>query len=291
MPEGDTIRRTAQTLNRALAGRRITRFETTLPALARVDFDHPLRGRSIEAVESAGKWCLMRFSGDLVLATHMRMHGSWHLYRPEERWHRPRHDFRVLIETRDFAAVAFNVPVAEFHNQRSLERHPQIAKLGPDLLAPQFDAAEALSRLRACSAPDIAAALLDQRVMAGVGNVFKSEILFACRVNPFVAVGSLPAADLERIVIKARRLLAANVRSPEQVKFAVRPAWRRTTGMMDPWRRLAVYNRAGKTCWNCGTAIQIARQDPGARVTYWCPNCQTAGLGHRLWCCMQFLKP
>jgi endonuclease-8 len=212
MPEGDTIHRAARALHQALAGTTITRFETVLPALARVDFDAPLRGRRIESVQARGKWCLMHFSCDLVLATHMRMHGSWHLYRPGECWRQPRRDMRVLIETETYVAVAFRVPVAEFHNARSLARHPAIEALGPDLLAPDFDLAAAVRKLRASAAPEIASALLDQRVMAGAGNVFKSEILFLCATSPFAAINSLADAELERLVITARKLLASNAR-------------------------------------------------------------------------------
>src|SRR5690242_17440973 len=124
MPEGDTIYRTARALHIALAGHTVTRFETVLPGLARTDLDAPLSGRRIERSEARGKWCLMYFSGDLVLATHMRMHGSWHLYRTGEHWRLPHRDMRLLIETERYAAVAFNVPVAEFHSAHSLARHP-----------------------------------------------------------------------------------------------------------------------------------------------------------------------
>src|SRR5918992_4664013 len=114
MPEGDTIFRAARTLDRALAGRVVTRFESVFPHLARVDGNRPIRGRIIERVTSRGKHLLMWFSGDLVLRTHMRMNGSWHIYRPGERWQRPRHDMRIVVATDSFEAVAFTVPVAEF---------------------------------------------------------------------------------------------------------------------------------------------------------------------------------
>lgn len=274
MPEGDTIYRAARTMHAALAGRTITRFETVLPELARVDYDAPLRGRQVESVSARGKWCLMRFSGDLVLATHMRMHGSWHLYRPGEKWRRSRRDLRLLIETADWVAVAFNVPVVEFHSARSLERHPAIKSLGPDLLRSEFDVAEAVRRLRASSAPDIASALLDQQVMAGMGNVFKSEVLFVCGVNPFAAVQELSDSQLEQLTAAAQKLLSSNARPPDGSRDAFYSASRRTTGMMNPRARLWVYDRAGKPCRKCGAPIRCARQGPGARGTYWCPECQ-----------------
>ena len=277
MPEGDTIHRAARTLHQALAGKMIIRFDTVLPALARVDFDTPLRGRRIENIEARGKWCLMHFSGDLVLATHMRMHGSWHLYRPGERWRQPRRDMRLLFETDSFVAVAFNVPVAEFHDARSLARHPEIMSLGPDLLAADFDQAAAVLRFRSSTAPDVASALLDQRVMAGVGNVFKSEILFLCGTSPFAAIASITDAGLECLVSTARKLLASNARAPEGPRDAFYFRSRRTTGMMNPRARLWVYDRAGKPCRKCGTAIRFARQGTAARATYWCPECQVIG--------------
>src|SRR3954469_19571343 len=142
MPEGETIFRAARALHRALAGHVVTAFESQLPALNRVHDDAPLTGRTIERVGAAGKHLLMHFSGDLVLRTHMRMNGSWHIYRPGERWQRPRRDMRVLIATSDFEAVGFNIPVAEFIRTRDLERHQELRRLGPDVLSDRFSAEE-----------------------------------------------------------------------------------------------------------------------------------------------------
>src|SRR6185295_10309438 len=163
MPEGDTIFRAAQTLNRALAGKLVTRFESVFPALTRVAEDHPIVGRTIDSVRSQGKHLLMAFSGGLTLRTHMRMTGSWHIYRPGERWQRPVRDMRVLVATSDFVAVGFNVPVAEFLTDRALARHEQLRALGPDLLDAAFDAADAQARLRARPDEAIGDALLNQR--------------------------------------------------------------------------------------------------------------------------------
>src|SRR6187431_1847561 len=146
MPEGDTIHRAAQTLHQALCGRTVTRFTSVFPHLTRIDDTTPLTGRTIERVEAIGKHLLMWFSGDLVLHTHMRMHGSWHIYRPGERWQRPRHEMRILIGTDEYEAVAFMVPVAEFVTSADLARHSPLRDLGPDLLAPDFDAGEAVRR-------------------------------------------------------------------------------------------------------------------------------------------------
>src|SRR5947209_991163 len=157
MPEGDAIFRTARTLNRAMAGREVVRFESVFPALTRVHEDAPIIGRTVERVTAAGKHLLVHFSGRLVLRTHMRMNGSWHIYRPGERWRRPRRDMRLLLGTRDFEAVGFNVPVAEFlfltgaptrTAARSLERQEDLRAMGPDLLGDPFDEAEAVRRFR-----------------------------------------------------------------------------------------------------------------------------------------------
>src|SRR3954469_23995470 len=178
MPEGDTIFRAARTLHRALAGHEVVRFESVLPALTRIHEDTPITGRVIESVSAAGKHVLMRFSGDLVLRTHMRMNGSWHIYRPGERWRRPRRDMRLVVATRDFEAVGFNVPVAEFLQGKAIERQEDLRLMGPDLLADSFDMEEAIRRFRTRQALEIADALLNQRVVAGAGNVYKSEVLF-----------------------------------------------------------------------------------------------------------------
>src|SRR5690349_9394532 len=147
MPEGDTIFRAARTLQQALAGRTVVRFESVFPALTRVDVDQPLRGRTIESVSARGKHLLMLFSGELVLRTHMRMHGSWHIYRPGERWQRPARDMRIVVRTDAFEAVAFNVPIAEFATAGQLDETPVMQRLGPDPLAADFDAEAAIGRI------------------------------------------------------------------------------------------------------------------------------------------------
>ncbi len=272
MPEGDTIFRTARTLNRALAGHAVTRFDSPLPALMRVHEDERITGRTIVAVRPAGKHLLIEFSGDLVLHTHMRMNGQWHIYRPGERWRRPHSSMRVVIETAEFVAVGFDVPVAEFLRSRDLARHRQISRLGPDLLSETFDETAALERLHAVPNLSVGEALLDQRVMAGVGNVFKCEVLFVCGVDPFRTVGSLGDEDARRLVRTARDLLVANT-GDQRAPGAVR-AYRRTTRFANPEARLWVYGRGGRPCRRCGTPIASRKQGESARLTYWCPRCQ-----------------
>jgi len=273
MPEGDTIFRAAQTLHRALAGHVVARFESVLPALSRVHDDAPITGRAIEAVRARGKHLLMQFSGGLVLRTHMRMHGSWHIYRPGERWRRPRRDMRILVATADYEAIGFSIPVAEFIKSDRLAKHADLARLGPDLLDEEFDAGEALRRLRARGDLPVADALLDQRVMAGIGNVYKSEVLFLCGINPSTAVSTLPDEQLRSLIDTARRLLRVNA-SPERPPMTTYSGMRRTTGLDDPSARLWVYGRARKPCRKCGTPIDARKAGLDARMTYWCPTCQ-----------------
>jgi endonuclease-8 len=275
MPEGDTIFRAARTLHRALAGRVVTRFETVLPLLSRVNDDEPLAGRTIEGVSSRGKHLLIRFSGNLVLRTHMRMNGSWHIYRPGERWRRPRRDMRVVVSTAEFEAVAFNVPVAEFVRASELDRHGDLRQLGPDLLAEDFDARESLRRFRERPDLPIADALLNQRILAGIGNVYKSEVLFACRTHPFARVDQLSDGQLAAIVQQARAFLRANT-SPALAPMTTYSGYRRTTRRANPGDRLWVYGRAGKPCRRCDTPIAARKTGDDARLTYWCPRCQPA---------------
>jgi endonuclease-8 len=215
MPEGDTIYRAARALQKAIGGKEVSGFDTGLATLASVNDNKPLVGRTVEKVESRGKWCLIYFSGDLILVTHMLMSGSWHIYRTGEKWWIGRNRMRVAITCGEFQAVAFNVPIAEFHSARSLERSSQIPKLGPDLLADDFTIAGAVSRLRdhALSYPDseIAVVLLNQRVIAGLGNVYKSEVAFAARVNPFRQMRTITEFEMESIADTAQRYMKANV--------------------------------------------------------------------------------
>ena len=273
MPEGDTIYRAARAMNQALAGKKVTRFESVLPKLTRVDEDKQLAGRIIESVTSAGKWNLMRFSGDLILLTHMRMNGSWHLYRPGERWQRPGSDMRIVIETADFVAVGFNVPVAEFHTEDSLRRKPELRSLGEDLLGEKFDLNAALARFKSESKEEIGIALLNQRAMAGIGNIYKSEVCFACKVNPFALVHSLKEEQLRCLVETAHRFLKANV-SKESGGIITYTGLRRTRSRNNRGERLWVYGRGGLPCRKCGTRIESKKHPVDARVTFWCPNCQ-----------------
>ena len=276
MPEGDTIFRAARTLHRALAGHPVVRFESVFPALTRVHDDHPRTGQTIESVTAAGKHLLMRFSGGRVLRTHMRMNGSWHIYRRGEPWQRPRRDMRIVVATDTFEAVGFNVPVAEFLDARGMARQEDLRQMGPDLLADDFDEDDAVRRFRERGDREIGDALLNQRIVAGAGNVYKSEVLFLCRVNPFARVATIDDDALRRIVGTARKYLRANVTDPRG-GIVTYTGYRRTTRRADPGERLYVYGRARQPCRRCGTRIRVKAQGPHARLTYWCPACQNTG--------------
>jgi endonuclease-8 len=274
VPEGDTIFRSARALNRALAGKIVMRFETAYAHLATVDDDKKIAERTVERVEARGKWLLMYFSGDLILVTHMRMNGSWHLYRTGERWRRPRRDMRIMIETADWSAVGFTVPVAEFHSAASLLRKTMIPILGTDLLKEDFDVADTMAGMREYAHEEIAEVLLNQRVMSGIGNVYKSETCFMCGVNPFWQVRTLDPSQLEQLVFMARKFLSLNVAEDVDGEISTYAGLRRTTNTADRSARLWVYGRAGKPCRRCGTPIEMRKQGPGARTTFWCPVCQ-----------------
>jgi endonuclease-8 len=258
VPEGDTLHRTAAGLRPYLVGRTVTAARTGGPGP--VPQVERIVGREIRSVEALGKNLLIRFEGDLELRTHLRMNGSWHRYRPGERWKRPPSRARLVLEVPGAVAVCFDAPVVELFEERAEALHPSLARLGPDLLAPDFDRDEALRRLRAPERRDltISAALLDQRALAGIGNIWRNETLFAERVDPLARVADLDDDTLGRIVDTARRFLTGSA--------GIAP------GRGGP---LHVYRRSGRPCPRCGTAIrsdQLRGEVP--RTTYWCPTCQ-----------------
>lgn len=260
MPEGDTLARTAAGLRPHLLGRAVTAARTPPggPQVGRVV------GARIDAVEAQGKNLLIRFDNGLTVRTHLRMSGSWHRYRPGERWKRPAARARLVVEVPGAVAVCFDAPVVELFESRAEAIHPTLARLGPDLLDPAFGPeheAEILRRLRDPSraSASISAALLDQRALAGIGNIWRNETLFAERIDPLAPVASLDDATLLRLVRTARRLLRASVE---------------TTPGRGP---VAVYGRVGRPCRRCGTRIQSAPMPAELpRTTFWCPTCQPA---------------
>jgi endonuclease-8 len=275
VPEGDTIFRTARSLGRALGGKPVTVFRSTYPLLTRFNDDTPLAGQTVERVEARGKWLLIRFSGGGTLATHMLMSGSWHIYRHGERWQQPRFNMRIVIENSEYIAVGFRVPVAEMHTAQSLARQTRIPCEQIDVLSAEFNAAEAERRVQAHGGEEIADVLLHQEVLAGVGNVFKSEICFVTGINPFCKVSALRQDQLQASIAAAQRLVRANVLEDSGdtiVTYGGRK--RRTTHESDPGASLWVYGRNGEPCRRCGEPIRRRIQGPDARVTFWCAKCQ-----------------
>lgn len=260
MPEGDTIHRAAIRMRPVLAGHTLTRFEAD-----RLAGDRPAVGERIEEVEARGKHLLVHFSGGLTLRTHMKMTGSWHLYREGERWRKGAHLARVVVGADSgWLGVCFQAPVVETHH-RALGDPLPLATLGPDLTgpAPDLDAAVA----RAAAAPpgtELGDALLDQRVASGIGNVYKSEACFLHGIDPFAPLAEVPPEVLRRILETSHRLLVANLNSTRRVTYR---------------DGVAVYGRRGQACFRCGSVIRMRRQGEMARSTYWCPTCQPPGKG------------
>ncbi|MEL6184713.1 MAG: DNA-formamidopyrimidine glycosylase family protein [Myxococcota bacterium] len=271
MPEGDTIFRAARHLRRALVGAPVTRCELRPPRRGgqRLDIGRGLRtadlaGRCIVDVESRGKNLLIHFEDDLVLYSHMKMTGSWHIYRPGEPWRKSPRWLSVRIDNSSFVAVAFNVPIVELMTAARLRRHPLLARLGPDLLAarPHYD--EMLRRLLARPETPLGEALLDQQILAGIGNVYKSELCFLLELNHFAPVGGFSKVELRELLESAGRLMRENLGS-----------FRRTTRHHEGARHW-VYGRAGEPCGRCAGPIEMRRQGDQGRSTYFCPSCQPA---------------
>ncbi len=282
MPEGDTIHRTATRLAGALVGRALTRFDAPRgldrPGSTRAAVAAPALGTLVEAVEARGKYLVIRFGDGTALETHMKMTGSWHLYRPGERWRRPPSTARVVVGTDEWDAVCFAAPHAVLHppptvaepaGGRVADRPgPGPTHLGPDLCRPEpalpeADVAEILHRLGTLVPPGtrLDTALLDQRLFCGVGNVYKSEVLAAAGLHPATPLAAVDDTGRRQLITTAHRLLRANIGRTERVTVP---------------GGLAVYGRGGRPCRRCGTPIERALTGPHHRSTYWCPGCQPA---------------
>ena len=257
MPEGDTVWRAALHLDRALTGSVLVETDFRVPALATLD----LSGQTVRGTVSRGKHLLTRI-GAQTLHTHLRMEGSWHLYRPGTRWRRPAHEARVVLRTEDWTAVGFALGVVEVVARDAEDS--VVGHLGPDLLGPDWDEDEALRRLLADPTRPVAEAIIDQRSLAGLGNLYKSELCFLAGVHPWQPVGRVP--DLPRLVRRARSALDANKERVEQT----------LTGDTRRGRQTWVYRRDKLPCRRCGTEILVDMQGHQAqeRATYWCPSSQ-----------------
>ncbi len=258
MPEGDTVYLAASRLRSALVPGRIVRSDFRVPQLATAD----LTGRELTEVCSRGKHLLFRFSGGLTLHTHFRMDGQWHLYRRGERWRGPGYQARLVLETTDWVAVGFRLPVIDLLPTGEEDR--VVGHLGPDLLGEDWDAAEAERRLRLDGERSVSDGLLDQRNLAGIGNVYRCEICFLRGVDPWTRIDDVD--DVGGMVALAKRLLEANRGRGGHV----------TTGNPRRGQRHWVYGRRGQPCRRCGTLVRRRPAPDGSmeRVTFWCPACQ-----------------
>jgi endonuclease-8 len=269
VPEGDTIFRAARTLDRAISGKEVRRL-----AIASVRDRGPLRELplaervSVHGVEARGKHLLIELSDGRALHSHMGMTGSWHAYRPGEPWQRPERNARAVLETDDAVAVCFTPQTLEVL-PTATESSTRLRALGPDLSRDDADVSEAVWRLRRLRPADceIGVALLDQRISSGIGNVYKSETLHACRVDPFARISDLSDEEVADLFVTGSGLLRRNV---DTVIRSTVPGG------------LAVYGRAGQPCRRCGTPIRSRRQGEHARTTYWCPSCQSPLAARRL---------
>ncbi|MFE7355794.1 DNA-formamidopyrimidine glycosylase family protein [Streptomyces sp. NPDC057543] len=262
MPEGDTVLQTANRLHSALAGRILTRSDLRVPRFATAD----LTGRTVLDVISRGKHLLTRIEGGLTLHSHLQMDGAWRVYAPGERWRGgPAHQIRAVLANAEHTAVGYRLPVLELLRTRDEEQ--AVGHLGPDLLGPDWNADTALHNLLSDPARPLGEALLDQRNLAGIGNVYKAELCFLARATPWLPVGDLASPTAARLVTTAKLLLEANRDRPMRTTTGAAP---RRYG---PSERLWVYGRTNRPCLRCGTPIRTA--DQGARPAYWCPRCQS----------------
>ena len=261
MPEGDAVYRFAARLDDALSGKTIVAARAhgpgPVPQVAR------LVGATCLGADSQGKNLFVRFDNGLALRGHLRMYGTWHVYRPGESWRFPENQARLVLEVADAVVVNFNAPVIELLEDRAIAYHRPIEALGPDLLAETFDAQEAFRRFRdpVHASRTIGDAIMDQRIMAGVGNIWKHETLFRCRINPWSTVAELDDDAIHEIIDVARNLLLASVHRPNNLGIGRRP-------------KMFVYMRGGQPCLRCHTRLRRARQVEDIRFTAWCPVCQ-----------------
>jgi endonuclease-8 len=258
MPEGDTVWRVCHRLHEAVAGQRLTGSDFRVPQLATSD----VTGRTVLEVVPRGKHILVRLSGGLTLHSHLMLEGAWHLYRPGERWRGgPSYEIRVVLTTAPWVIVGYRLPVLEL--VRTDAEAEVLGQLGPDLLAARFDRRLAIENLGRDPDRTISEALLDQTNVAGIGNIYRTEVCFLVGANPWRRAGEV---DLGKAVDLARRLMRANLRRGAQV----------TTGVDRPGARTWVYDRSGRPCRRCGTTIRSAPlgEPPHDRTSYWCPRCQ-----------------
>ncbi|MDV9176604.1 DNA-formamidopyrimidine glycosylase family protein [Streptomyces sp. W16] len=267
MPEGDTVWQTAKRLHTALAGKVLTRSDLRVPKYATAD----LTGRTVLDVTPRGKHLLTRIEGGLTLHSHLRMDGTWRVYANGQRWSGggPAHQIRVILGTADRTAVGYRLPILEL--LRTTDEHRAVGHLGPDLLGPDWNPEQALANLLADPSRPLGEALLDQRNLAGIGNIYKSELCFLLGATPWLPIGALPADRAAKLPAIAKRLLETNRDRPVRNTTSTL-----THNAPNHTPDLFVYGRAPRPCLRCDTPVRTADQGDGSRErpTYWCPTCQ-----------------
>lgn len=269
MPEGDTIFRAARSLGVWLEGREITGARSQR---ARVAAER-LVGQRVEKVEARAKHLLIRFTSGDVLHTHMRMTGSWHVYRAGERWRKPGWQARVVLEAGERVAVCFEAPVVELLSAAELDRHRSLSGLGPDVLVDPFDVDEVCRRVaRQPADRPVGDLLLDQRIVSGIGNIYRCESLFLAGVHPATPRTALEEPALRALVETASQLMRANLEPAQGFGRRFAPPG----GPAGAW----VYGRGGRPCYRCRSAVRVERTGDPPRDVWWCPSCQPAPTSH-----------
>ena len=257
MPEGDTIHHAANRIRPVLEGRVPERIATPQRRHDADRWPARLAGRAVSSVEARGKHLLLHFEGELVLHSHLRMSGAWGVYRDGQRWHRAPRRAWLVLAAGDHSVVQFDGPLLELMTEARSRSDPQLARLGQDVLGERFDEELLLRAIREDDPTrSFGDALLDQRTIAGIGNIWKSESCFAAAADPFRPLGDTADATVLAAVAFAREQMALSARDG----FSARPR--------------AVYGRAGESCERCRETIRAAGQGDGNRTTYWCPGCQ-----------------
>jgi endonuclease-8 len=264
MPEGDTIYRIAVRLRPILEQQRIAHVTARDSRLA-VD---TVTGQIVASIEPRGKHLLIHLANGHAVHSHLGMTGSWHVYSIGETWLKPASYAALTLSTERAVCVCFSPKTLELLSPDALRRHAHLHRLGPDVLADDFDGEQALVRFRVRDDLPIGEAIMDQTILCGVGNIYKSETLFKCRLNPFRPVSSLTDGELRGLIVAARRLMRAN-----------RTGHDRRTRFQHDGDRFWAYGRSGQPCLHCGQRICMRHQGTLGRSTYWCPGCQPAAQG------------
>jgi endonuclease-8 len=260
MPEGDTLYRIARRLAPALEGQTV--MSARGQADRGLDFES-LRGATVTSVTARGKHLLIELADGRAIHSHLRMTGSWHLYRRGERWSKPSTLAVLALETAEWEAVCFSAPDVRVLTAKRLRRDTWLGELGPDLLGPQIDLDDVVLRIQVAAERALGEVVMDQRIASGIGNVYKSESLFLAKLDPWARVGELSRETLSAYLVRVRKLMLRN-----------RVGGRRRTRFATDGPALWVYGRSGELCLKCGETVRMRRQGAAGRSTYWCPACQ-----------------